>query len=350
MTKKLLAVAFLAVLAVSACTRGGSNAASSPNQVYSAGPTESDVRSLLGSNDWWESTPSFGVRPLGLPTMPQSLKFSITSRFIHMGSSEFFITEYAVFNATSDATTVMTNISNNLGGNPITTPKAGDQSIYTGNKSPTKSSLFSTVAYVRVGQLIISIEWDRDAGFADLNQMGRIANKLVSKYKDVNSGKVKPSPVPQADTKLLPPPGTDLTLVGVIRLPIEAAVAGLGISSPQAIVDGFHQAGVKDFVFGDFALNADLSMEVRAFAFTFNTPEDATSWLDSFVGASNLDANGVASGYASSVGFYYAFFTGGTHLAMLFCNALSPQEAASRACEAPFASIIGGWQYSLTQV
>jgi hypothetical protein len=346
----MLALTAVLIVALTACTRGGSAANSSPSQVYAASPNQTDVRSLLGSGDWWESTPSFGVRPLGLPEMSEAVRFSITDRFIRIGTSEFFVVQYMVYNTTSDATSEMTTLSNNLP-NSATSPKAGDQSIYTGQKSAGKSSLYTNLAFVRVGSTIISIEWDRNQGFTDANTLAKIGNHLASKLKDVTSGKIKPSPsATTADMKLLPPAGTDVTLVGVARLPVEAAVASLGIPSPQPIVDAFHQLGVKDFVFGDYALNADLTMEVRAYAFTFSSPDDATSWLDGIVGgASNLDANGVASGYATGAGFYYAFFTGGTHGAMLFCSSLDPLTAAARACEAPMGDLIGSWQLSLSQ-
>jgi hypothetical protein len=345
----LIAVAAVMIVALTACTRGASSGSSSPSQVYAAGPNEADIRSLLGSGDWWESTPSFGVRPLGLPEMSESVKFSITDRFIHVGTSEFFMTQYMVFNSTSDATSQMTTISNNFP-NAATSPKAGDQAIYTGEKSASKSALYTNLAFVRVGSTVISIEWDRDQGFTDANTLAKIGNKLASKLKDVTSGKVKPTPVATSDTKLLPPAGTDVTLVGVARLPVEAAAASLGIASPQPFVDAFHQLGVKDFVFGDYALNADLTMEVRAYAFTFPSESDATSWLDAIVGgASNLDANGVAYGYASGPGFYYGFFTGGTHGAMLFCAAIDPSTSAARACETPMGDLIGAWQLSLSQ-
>jgi hypothetical protein len=335
------------VVALTACTRSPNTAASNPISVYAANPTESDIRGLLGSSDWWEATPSFGVRPLGLPTTLDVVNFSITTRFVHVGTSEFFIAEYQVFSTTSYASQYMTAVQTNTSG--ATTPSAGDQVVYTTQHQPGNTSLYSSITYVRVGQTIIVIEWDRDQGYASNTTMSRIANHLVTKYKDVSSGKVRPSPLPQTDAKLLPPAGMEITQVGVTKLPVEAAVASLGLSSPQSVVDSFHQAGVTDFLFGDYALNADLNMEVRAMVFTFSTTDDATSWLNAFVGAGNLDSSGVASGYASSAGFYYAFFTGGTHLAMLFCNSLDPQSAASRACESPLSSLIGSWQSSLNQ-
>src|SRR5581483_9386189 len=188
------------------------------------------------------------------------------------------------------------------------------------------------LAFVRVGQTIIAIQWNRNQGFSDANTLAKIGSKLANKLKDVSSGKVKPSPVSSSDTHLLPAAGTDVTLVGVARLPVEAAAASLGLGEPQQLVNAFHQLGVKDFVFGD------------------STPDDATSWLDAMVGgSSNLDANGIAAGYSSSAGFYYAFFSGGTHGAMLFCSAIDPFTTAARACEAPMGDIIGAWQLSLQQ-
>ena len=347
MTRRFVAAAAVLLVALTACTRGAATSSSNPNQVYAAGPSESDIRSLLGSSDWWESTPSFGVRPLGLPQMSESVRFSITDRFIHVGTSEFFVAQYIVYTSTSGATTEMTNISNNFPNAP-TTPKAGDQAIYAGEKMAGKSSLYTNLAFVRVGQTIISVEWDRNQGFSNANTLAKIGNKLANRLKDVTSGKVRPSPVAASDAKLLPAAGTDVTQVGVARLPVEAAAASLGLGQPQTLVDAFHQLGVNDFLYGDYALNADLTMEVRAYVFTFSTPGDATSWLDAMVGGSgNLDANGVAAGYSSSGGFYYAFFSGGSHGAMLFCNAIDPLTTAARACETPLGDLIGSWQLSL---
>jgi hypothetical protein len=300
---------------------------------------------MLGSKDWWESTPSFALPPLGLAGQVAGVRFQVTTRFVHIGTSEQFLAQYIVLDTTTLATGIVSQIQSNSGG--ATSPRAGDQVVYVNEHGAGRSALFSSTSYVRVGQTIIVVDWERDQGYAPNNTMGTIANKLVSRLKNVTSGKVKPSPLPSADTRLLIPAGLEVTLVGVAKLPVEAAVASLGIGSPQGLVDEFHQLGVQDFVFGDYALNADLSMEVRAMVFNFHSPEDATGWLDSIVGAGNLDAKGVASGYAASAGFYYAFFTGGSHGAFLFCVALAPQVAASRACEAPMADLISSWQSSL---
>jgi hypothetical protein len=344
----VLAAAAVLLVALTACTRSTASSVSSPGQIYASGPTESDVRNLLGSNDWWESTPSFQLPPLGLPGKIEPIRFQITTRFIHLGTSEFFIAQYLVLDSTSSATQVMAAIQSNNSG-AATTPRAGDQVIYLMQRPISPTALYSNAAYVRVGQTILIIDLERDQGYLSSNAMGKIANALANRLKDVTSGKVKPSPLATVDSKLLIPPGLDVTLVGAAKLPVEAAVASLGIGSPQGLVDEFHQLGVKDFVYGDYALNADLNMEVRAMEFNFSTPDDAKGWLDSLVGAGNLDAQGVASGYAASAGFYYAFFTAGSHGAFLFCNSIDTQTAASRACEGPLTDLISTWQSSLGQ-
>jgi hypothetical protein len=109
------------------------------------------------------------------------------------------------------------------------------------------------------------------------------------------------------------------------------------------VTDSFTSRGVKDFLYGDYALNADLNMEVRAVVFSFQSESDAAGWIDATIGKSTLDASGIASGYAASLGEYYAFILAGSHVGLLFCNSLSPEEAASRACETPLSDLIGSW-------
>ena len=82
--------------------------------------------------------------------------------------------------------------------------REGDQSLYYGVRSPSNTSLYSNLAIVRVGQTLIELEWERDAGFADFNQLGKFAGKLVTRLKDALAGKVKPSPTPATDKDLLP--------------------------------------------------------------------------------------------------------------------------------------------------
>jgi hypothetical protein len=344
-----MAVALFAALLLGAgCTRnasGSTGAGGTPEQVYAAGPTVDEVRSALGSETWWPATPSFHIRPLGLPTMADGEKFGITQHFIHVGSSEQLAADYTVWSNTSFASALFTIVSNQV--TSMTGPRAGDQSIYFGNKSPGDSSLYDTSALIRLGQDIIELDVTRGSGYVDTKQMGQLANNMVSRLKSALKGTVKPSPLPDSDQKLLLPLGTDVTLAASVRLPVEVAAELLGASSPQDVVDSFTKLGIKDFLYGDYALNADLNMEVRAIVFSFSSPNDATSWIDLAIGTSNLDASGVATGYAASIGEYYAFILAGSHVGLLFCNSLSPYEAASRACETPIGRLIGAWQTRL---
>jgi len=339
---------FAALLLGAACTRSGASAGSgggTPEQIYAARPTVQEVRTALGSETWRPATPSFRIRPLGLPMMSEVEKFGVTQHFIHVGSSEQLVVDYSVWNTTQYATTLFTVLQNQV--TSMTGPRAGDQSLYWGTKAPSDTALYNTSALVRVGQVLIEIDVTKGSGYVDTKQMGQLATKLTSKLKSALKGTVKPSPLPESDQQLLLPLGTDVTLAASVRLPIEVAAELLGASSPQDVVDSFTKLSVKDFLFGDYALNADLNMEVRAIVFSFSSPNDATGWIDLAIGTGNLDAQGVASGYAASIGEYYAFILSGSHVGLLFCNSLSPYEAASRACETPMGRLISAWQTRL---
>ncbi len=339
----------LAAVVLGACTRSSSLSGGNakPADIYAAGPSVSDVRSLLGDSSWWPGVPQFGVRPLGLPNTSETVRFSITQHYIHVGTPEAFQASYVVYSSVSNATSFMSSLQTQLGTTP-TGPKAGDQVIYYGVRQSTKTSLYETVAFVRLGQLVITADLTRSSGFADINTMGRIANKLVSKVKDELAGKVKPSPTTSADANLLPPPGQDVTLVGTAHLPVEAAADMLGSSSPTDLADSLHKVGVNDFLYADYALDADLAMEVRAAAVTFSSKTDAAAWTDAFIGQSNLDANGVAAGYSDVRGEYYAFILAGSRVGILFCESTAQFEAASRACESPMSRVISSWQPALS--
>ena len=341
-------VVFATLLLGAACTRSvasGSSGGGTPDQIYAAGPTADEVRSSLGSETWWPATPSFRIRPLGLPTMSDLEKFGITQHFIHVGSSEQLAADYSVWNSTTYASTLFTIVQNQV--TSQTGPRAGDQSLYWHSKSHTDTALFDTSALVRVGQVDMEIDVTKGSGYVETKQMGQLATKMVSRLKGALKGSVKPSPLPDSDQKLLLPLGTDVTLAASVRLPVEAAPELLGASSPQDIVDSFMKLSIKDFLYGDYALNADLNMEVRAVVFSFSSPGDASGWIDLIIGKSNLDASGVATGYAAGIGAYFAFILAGSHVGLLFCNSLSPYEAASRACETPMGSLIGAWQTRL---
>lgn len=347
MTRRALAVGAVLTLLLAGCTRSSSSSSSAgtPAQIYAAGPTVNDVRATLGSDTWWPGTPSFRIRPLGLPTMSDVERFGVTQHFIHVGSSEQLVADYTVMTSTAYATLLLTVIQNQV--TAMTGPKIGDQSVYWGTKSPTDTSLYDTSALIRLGQVLIEIHLTRGSGYVDTKQMGQLATKMVTRLKGALKGTVKPSPLPASDQALLLPLGTDVTLAASVRLPIEVAAELLGSASPQDVVDSFTKLSVKDFLYGDYALNADLNMEVRAIVFSFSSPGDALGWIDLAIGSSNLDASGVASGYAATIGEYYAFILSGSHVGLLFCNSLSPYEAASRACETPIGRVIGAWQTRL---
>ncbi len=315
--------------------------------VYGAGVSLTDVRGLLGSNDWWQQTPTFLVRPLDLPDIPENLRFGIALQFVHIGTAESLTITSAVYKTTSDATTHISDIQSR---NTSTTssPKVGDQSLYYGYRSYSHTALYSMFAFARSGQVDISVDLEKDAGFADLNLMGRIAGKAVSRLKDVLSGKAHPSPLTKADKNLLPPAGSEVTLVGSTRLPIESLVASLSSPAPQSLVDNFHQLGVSDFLYADYALDADLTMEVKANLLTFPSASEANSFINAEVGASNLDATGTAIGYNAASGQYYGFFLSGVYVGIIFCTPTQPGTAASRACEQPFTQVIAAWHQTLT--
>lgn len=349
MIRKSLVLILIAASALGACRSSnlsGGNAM--PANIYAAGPTLSDVRSLLGDSTWWPGVPEFGVRPRGLPTMSENEQYTITQHYVHVGTAETFVADYAVWKSVSAATSNMSTVQSSLGAT-VTGPKVGDQIIYYGSRQATKSSLYETVAFVRLGQVIVTVVLTRGAGFAEVNQMAKIASKLITRLRDVLAGKIKPSPTASSDTNLLPPPGQDVTLVGTAHLPVEASAELLQSASPQDLADSFHKLGVSDFLYADYALNSDLTMEVRAAAFSFSTADDSSTWLDGAVGKTNLDASGVFGGYSDSLGLYYAFFLAGRNVGVLFCDSITPGETAARACEAPMATLVNTWQASLSR-
>ena len=337
----------LAVVA-SACTVRPSSAASNvhPADLYGANPTLSDIRSLLGDDTWWPGPPSFGVRPLDSATMPFNERFHVITRFSHLGTAETLEIEYTLWDSTSSASAQMTNIQSALG-TPVTGAKVGDQALYYG--SPNSSAApFGTATFVRQGQVVTSISLNLKDAFPSISLLGKIATKVNSRLKDVLSGKLHVSSLPATDTLLLPPKGPDLTLLGSLVLPIEAVVVMLGFESPEALAQILHGNGADSIVFGDYVLNDDTHMEVRAGVFTFTTNQDAATWIDLLRGSTQFDSNGIATFYNDGSGQYFSLFSSGAKAAILVCRATSAAEAASRACEQPLSRIGPAWMLSLT--
>ncbi len=345
---RLLASAALLAVVASACAIRPSSSGSNvrPSDFYGANPSLADVRSLLGDSNWWPGPPSFGVPPLDSATMPFNQKFHVITRFAHLGTAETLDIEYTLWNSTSSATTQMTNIQSAFG-TSASGAKVGDQALYYGSKT-SGAAPWGTVTFVRIGQVLTTITLSLKDAFPTVTQLGRIATKVTARLKDVLSGKVRVNPLAGSDVLLLPPKGPDLTLLGSVVLPIEAVVVMLGFESPEALARILHTSGVDSIVFGDYALDTDTHMEVRAGVFNFTISQDAVTWVDELRGSNNLDPNGIATFYNTGSGEYFSLFTAGSKAAILVCRSTSDAEAASRACESPLARIGPAWMLSLT--
>jgi hypothetical protein len=349
LTSTLRTVGLIVLLAVigSACTRPSSSGTSAkPLDFYGANPTLADVRSLLGDSNWWPGPPSFGVRPLDSASMSFREKFHVTTRFSHIGTAETFDIEYTLWDSTSSATTQMTNIQAAFG-TSASGAKVGDQVLYYGSQTA-GAAPYGTATFVRIGQIITTITLSSKDRFPSVSQLGRIASKVTSRLKDVLSGKVHVTPLLASEASLLPPAGPDLTLLGSVKLPIEAIIVMFGFAAPEAIAGALRVTGVDTIVFGDYALNNDTHMEVRAGVFNFNTTTDAATWFNALRGNENVDANGIATFYDYPSGQYFSLFTAGTKGALLVCRSTASQESASRACEQPLTRVAPAWQLNIT--
>ena len=347
MLRLLASLVLLAVIA-SACSIRSSSISGrvQPLDFYAAKPSLADVRTLLGDSNWWPGPPSFGVPPLDSASMPFSEKFHVTTRFAHLGTAETLNVEYSLWDSTSTATAQMTSIQSAFG-TSASGAKVGDQSLYYGSKLA-GAAPFGTVTFIRIGQVVATITMGLKDAFPTVALLGRIATKVGSRLKDVLSGKVHASPLPATDALQLPPMGPDLTLLGSADLPIEAVVVMLGFESPEALARILHTSGVDSIVFGDYALDVDTHMEVRAGVFNFTAAQDAATWVDELRGTHQFDPTGIATFYNDASGEYFSLFSVGTRAAILVCRSTSDAEAASRACEIPMTRIGPSWMLSLS--
>jgi hypothetical protein len=344
---RLIAVIALVTITLGACTRSSSTGSNAkPMDLYGANPSLADVRSLLGDINWWPGPPSFGVRPLDSASMSFREKFHVVTRFSHIGTAETLDIEYALWDSTSSATTQMTNAQAAFG-TSVTGPKVGDQVLYYGSQT-SGAAPYGTVTFVRVGQVVTTITLSLKDGFPAVAKLGRIASAVTSRLKDVLSGKVHVSPLPVSDESLLPPRGPDITLLGSLTLPVEAVVVMLGFASPEVLANVLHGTGIDNIVFGDYVLDNDTHMEVRAGLFNFVSSQEATTWVDELRGSYNLDQNGIATFYDVGSGQYFSLFATGTKAAILVCRSTSEVEAASRSCESPLSRVGPAWQLSLS--
>jgi hypothetical protein len=333
-----------------ACTRalatppGSTNA--QPADVYAAMPSLSDVRTMLGDDNWWPGPPSFGVRPLDVSSMPFNEKFTVAQSYVHVGSAETFGIDFEVWRDTSVAKSHMSSLQTALGSSAITGPKVGDQAIYYGSQG-TGAAPYQTVTIVRVGQIVAVIGLDMKDAFPKLSQLGKNATKVVSRLKDVISGTLRGNPLSASDATVLPAPDLDISLLGTARISVEAAIVMIQAPSIDNLAQTLRGQGVNDVVFGDYALNSDTRMEVRASVYSFLTPQDATDWLRLLRGSFPTDQAGIAAFYDPEHGQYRFLFASGTRGALLICRSTADTEAASRSCEAPLSRVINAWKLGL---
>jgi hypothetical protein len=330
-----------------ACGRPASSPSTStkPLDLYAAEPTPADVKSMLGDDNWWPGPPTFGVRPLDSASTPMSQRFRVTQRFAHIGTAETFDVAFSQWSSTSTASTEMNSLKTALGPS-ASGAKVGDDVLYYGLQG-TGAAPYQTATFVRVGSVVTIITWSRKDSYPKVDQLSRIAAKVVARLKNVLAGKVRSSPLSTADAAKLPPKGPDITLLGAVMVPIESMVVMLNISAPEKFSSLLHNSGADSMVFGDYVLDNDTHMEVRASILDFTTSQIAAEWIDLFRGGAMPDASGISGGYDPRTGQYFNLFTVGNKGAMLVCRSTADGEAASRSCELPMSRVSVAWQVSL---
>jgi hypothetical protein len=324
--------------------------------IYAASPTSSDAHSLLGGGDWWTSGPTFAQRPLNVASMSSSIHYQVIRRYGNVGTAETWRLTYTEFASTSAATTVITNIQTNAGSG-VSGPNVGDKALYYGQQlSQTGGTAqggapFETLTIIRVGLFVVESTWDRKDGFPSVSQLGKIASNLVSRLRDAVSGRTHGTIISTNDLATLPPPNAAMTLLGAVRLPVEAVPLMINAAAPTAVQSLFTGLSVNDFVYGDYALDEDTHMEVQAAAFKFSSSADASRVFDTFRSGDTPDANGLVKSYNDSTGpgQYDVVFVSGSYMGLMICRSTSEEsnEAASRACETPIEVVSAAWAATL---
>ena len=279
---RLAAIALVIVPVLAACARtSGAGSAPSLAALYASRLAVSDVTPATGdSQSWWPAAPTFDVRPLNSATRDDAEVTALLTRFTHVGTAEELSIRYQVWTSTSIATNVE-DFEQTVLGTSLTGPTAGDKAIYYNRKLGGGPAPYNNEAFVRVGQTIITIIWSHINGYASTSTFGKIAVKAASRLKDGLAGKLHPSPPASVDPLLLAPVGTQLTLLGTTKLPIEVLPQLLGEPNPTVRVDEFHRHGVNDFIYSDYALNADTRMEVVTAGIAFPGSADGQGWINS---------------------------------------------------------------------
>ncbi|HSS61192.1 MAG TPA: hypothetical protein VLK30_07030 [Candidatus Limnocylindrales bacterium] len=359
MTKALAALALL-VFAAAACRSPFPSASSGGSakiaDVYAASPSTADAHTLLGSGDWWTSAPTFATRPLDAGSMSSSVQYQVIRRFANVGTAETWKVVYTSFVSTSSATTVVTNIQNNAGAG-VSGPNVGDKVLYYGQQltqtggTAQAAAPYETLTIIRLGAFVIESTWDRKDGFPTVTQLSKIGSKLVSRLKDAVAGKIHATAISTDDLATLPPPNAAMTLLGAVRLPVQAIPLMLNAAAPTEVAKMFTDLGVSEFVFGDYVLDQDTHMEVQAAIFNFTTSQDASNVFDTFRGGVTPDANGLVKSYNDTTGpgQYDIEFLSGTRMGLMICRstAEASNEAAARSCETPIEVVSAAWAASL---
>ena len=340
---RVAALLVAVMLVAGACVRSAVTTAAAPGVLYASTIQLTDITPVVGAPaNWWPAPPTFGVRPLNTSSLADQERYEITVRFSHNGTSEGLEAVYRVWDNAATATAVMNNVSTALG-TPLSGPKVGDQVLYYNQQQQVGAAPYSSETLIRVGQTEVILIWNQTLGFASTSQSGRLGARVVARL--AQSGRTHPSPSPE--TALLAPFGPDLTLLGTAELPVEATATLLDSPSPAAVAKIFSDLGIKDFVYGDYALDSDTHMEVRTAAFTFADASSATTWIDDLIGASSLDQSGAFFNFDQATEQYVGAFTGGAHGVLVICKSSADFEAASRSCELPMSRVIGAWRSAL---
>ncbi|HKW70897.1 MAG TPA: hypothetical protein VJP81_09965 [Candidatus Dormibacteraeota bacterium] len=347
MTRLTLAAVLVAVVVLSACGKSTSQLARQAD-IYASTPSQADIRTLLQDDNWWAGVPSFRVLPLDAATFPLNEQFGITQPFLHLGTAEDLVVRYDVFDTTSGATTTMSDLKTAHANSP-TTPKVGDDTLYTVFLSE-GGAPFVYRTYVRVSQVIVTIAWAHRNPAPTVQQLSKNAHLVVDGLKKALAGKIRGSLKPVGAGEL-PPPGRDITPLGSTRLPIEAWVVMGRIALMDTFLQVIKKAGLTDFAFGDYALNNDTHMEVQTALVKFGSATDASDWASVATG-SQADQNGIASTYlptggTPAAGEYHYVFAAASYGALLVCKPSLDGEAATRECEGPMERTALAWKIAL---
>lgn len=346
---RLVAVALIVLPILAGCGRpkAASTAPSMATIAASRIPLTDISPVLTDAGNWWVNVPTYNVRPLNSATFAEDKRYGVTQGFYHVGTREELSLDFEVYSSSSYVSALFA-LNKALNGNGSSGPKEGDQVLYYNHKLGGGPAPYVNEAIVQVGQTLINVVWTHVDAYASTNAVGKIAGKAVSRLKDAQARKVKPSAAPQLDSRLLAPLGPDLTLLGSDRLPVEVIPAILFSASPQGIVDDFKKTlGASDFVYGDYALNLDTRMEVLTAGFEFQNPNGADALMSGIFSSSDMLGTGEGLLYDPSTQQYIGGLGQGNRAVLIFCRSTAPDEAASRSCEAPLVHLIQGWRPGL---